>query len=152
RRRWSSLLLKRAVGEGAGPSACVYSIISAVLVHWRSGPPRRFAMSAPATVPVTITPEAADRVAELGMQAELEQRVEHARQTIPGLRRIDVTLTSPYDDRPEPGIDIEAYTERPFVEGDRTWSDWGRWKVTTFPPEVCEHFVLMLYNGPDNAR
>ena len=34
-------------------------------------------MSAPATVPVTITPEAAARVAELGLQAELERMVEH---------------------------------------------------------------------------
>jgi hypothetical protein len=108
-------------------------------------------MSAAATVPVTITPEAAARVAELGMQAELERMVEHTRQSVPGLRRIEVTLTPPYGERPSSGINIEAYTDRPFIEGDRTWSDWGRWKVTTFPPEVCEHFVLMLYNGPDDA-
>lgn len=108
-------------------------------------------MSAAATVPVTITPEAAARVAELGMQAELERMIEHTRQTVAGLQRIEVTLTPPYDERPSPGVNIEAYTDRPFVEGDRTWGQWGRWKVTTFPPEVCEHFVLMLYYGPDNA-
>ncbi len=109
-------------------------------------------MSAPATVPVTITPEAAARVAELGMQAELERMLEHTRQTVAGLQRIEVTLTSPYDyDRPSPGIDIKAYTDRPFVEGDRTWGEWGRWKVTTFPSEVCEHFVLLLYYGSGDA-
>ncbi len=37
------------------------------------------------TFPVSITPEAAARVAELGMQAELERMLEHTRQTVPGL-------------------------------------------------------------------
>lgn len=37
-----------------------------------------------ASVPITITPEAAARVAKLGMQAELERMLEHTRQTVPG--------------------------------------------------------------------
>jgi hypothetical protein len=86
------------------------------------------------------------------MQAELERMIEHTRQSVPGLRRIDVTLAPAYDDPPTPGINIEAHTDRPFIEGDRTRSQWGRWKVTTFPPEVCEHFVLLLCYGPDDAR
>jgi hypothetical protein len=40
--------------------------------------------------------------------------------------------------------------DRPFVEGDHTQSQWGRWLVTTFPPEVFEYFVLMLRDEPDH--
>jgi hypothetical protein len=108
-------------------------------------------MSAPATVPVTITPEAAARVAELGLQAELERMIEHTRHAVAGLRQVAVTLEPPYETRPSPGINIEAYTDRPFVEGDRTQGRWGRWLVITFPPEVCEHFALRLREAPGHA-
>jgi hypothetical protein len=86
------------------------------------------------------------------MQAELERMIEHTRQSVASLQRIDVTLAPAYYDAPPtPGVNIEAHTGRPFVEGDRTRSQWGHWKVTTFPPEVCERFVLLLYYGPDDA-
>jgi hypothetical protein len=100
-------------------------------------------MSATTTVPVTITPEAAARVAELGMQKEFDQMLEHTRQVVPGLRAIKVELALPYDTGSEPGITIEAYRSDPWVPNDPTEWNWGRWKIETFPPEVCEHFVMM---------
>src|SRR5947209_13494406 len=108
-------------------------------------------MSAPATVPVCITPEAAALVGELGMQAELDRVVEHTRQAVAGLQHVAVTLAPAYETRPSPGINIEAYTDRPFEEEDRTQGQWDRWLVTTFPPEVCEHFALMLREAPGHA-
>ncbi len=51
----------------------------------------------PTTIRITVTPEAAVRVAELGMQAELDQMLEHTRQTVPGLKSIEVQETLPYD-------------------------------------------------------
>jgi hypothetical protein len=85
------------------------------------------------------------------MHKELEQMIEHTRQTVPGLQRIEITLAERYDMGGEPGISIEAYTSRLFVPGEKIRGDWGRWKVTTFPPEVCEHFALMLRHGADHA-
>ena len=48
-------------------------------------------------VKVTVTPEAAARVAELGFQKEFDQLIEHARTTIPGVRWIEVRMEPPYD-------------------------------------------------------
>jgi hypothetical protein len=76
--------------------------------------------------------------------------VEHTRQVVAGLQRVAVTLELPSESRLTPGINIEAYMDRPFVEGDHTQSQWGRWLVTTFPPEVFEYFVLMLRDEPDH--
>ena len=49
-------------------------------------------MNTLADIPVTVSPEAAARVAELGMQAEFDQLLEKARRTLAGLRRMNVVL------------------------------------------------------------
>src|SRR4051794_24974808 len=59
-------------------------------------------MSSTVDGPVTVSPEAAARVAELGLQREFEQIVEHTRQTIPGLRRLEVTLAPAHDTGDDP--------------------------------------------------
>jgi hypothetical protein len=100
-------------------------------------------MSATATVPVTITPEAAARVAELGMQKELDLMLEHTRQVVRGLRAIKVVLEPCYETRDEPGITIWAVSPAAEDSEDRTEWDWGSWLVETFPPQVFEHFVMM---------
>jgi hypothetical protein len=100
------------------------------------------------TVPVTIEPEAAARVAELGMQAELERMLEHTRQTVPGLRAIDVQLALPYDTGDETSIIIQATMDNPHLEYDSTEDQLGAWKVDTFPPDVCRYFVILTVYGP----
>lgn len=104
-------------------------------------------MSAPATVPVTISPEAAARVAELGMRAELEQMIERARQTIPGLRRIEVIRFERYDLGGEPGVSLEASSDCSLEIGRKAWWDWVDWQVTTFPAAVNEHLSLSIRRG-----
>ena len=101
------------------------------------------------TVPVTIEPEAAARVAELGMQAELERMLEHTRQTVPGLRAIEVQLALPYDTGDETSIVIQVTMDDPHLEYDRTEDEWGDWKIDTFPPGVCRYFVMLtVYGSP----
>ena len=104
-----------------------------------------------ATTPVTITSEAAARVAELGMQAELECMLEHTRQTVPGLHSVEVQLAAPSDIGDEIALVIEVTREHPPLDHDPTDSDWGRWKVMTFPPDVCRHFVMMSVCDTNNA-
>ena len=64
-------------------------------------------MATSTTVPLTVLPEAAARVAELGMQAEFERMLQHTRQTLPGLRSIRVYLAEPYDTDNEPRVVIQ---------------------------------------------
>ena len=103
------------------------------------------------TVPVTITPEAAARVAELGMQAQLEQMIEHTRQTVSELRDVRVVLESREPSDEGMGITVFATTTRPYHPEEQTMWDRGGWKVRTFPPEVCQHFVMMLVHENDHA-
>jgi hypothetical protein len=104
------------------------------------------------TIPVCITPEAAGRVAELGMQVELEQMLEHTRQTVPGLRAVEVQLALPYDTGDETTLVIQATKDFPHhLTYDPTEDEWGQWKVTTFSPDVCRHFVMLTVYGTAHA-
>jgi len=102
-------------------------------------------MMSAATVPVTIDPEAAELVAELGMQVELERMLDKAREVIPGLRRLQVVYGEPYDTGPDPAVVIDAYCDPAFHEAaNQAWHAYSRWKVTTFHPDVFQHFTLLV--------
>jgi len=98
-------------------------------------------MATTATIPITISPEADAFISGLGARPEFEAMLDHTRQAIADLRAIEVYL----DDVPgtiPPGIVIVAHRGDPRTGDDPTNRNWGRWLVETFPPEVCEHFVL----------
>ncbi len=104
------------------------------------------------TIPVTVEPEAAELVAELGMQAEFERMLDQARQTIPGLRRIVVEFAPPYDTGPDPGVLIMAYRDPSFRRpDDSAWDQYSRWKTTTFHPDVFRHFTLWIVDDTNHA-
>ncbi len=107
-------------------------------------------MNLKTTVPLTITPEATAHVAELGMQREFEQMLERTLQTVPGLQSIEVTLEYNPETGDDPRVVIWSYMEDRRLEYDPTEDQWGRWKITTFPPEVCEHFVMLAVHGAAN--
>jgi len=109
-------------------------------------------MVAPTTIPLTVDPEAAELVAELGMQAELECMLDQARQMIPGLRRIHVEFAPPYDTGPDPSVLIMAYRDPSLHRpDDQTWNQYSRWKTTTFSPDVFRHFTLLIRDDPNHA-
>lgn len=109
-------------------------------------------MSASTDVPVTISPEAAARVAELGMQKEMEQMIAHVREVVPSLVAIEVEIAERYDLGGEPGISIIPYSDQPYVEEDRTSWELIGWESRTFPPQVLEHFAILIVNGRPHAR
>jgi hypothetical protein len=104
-------------------------------------------MSPTPTVPVTMQPEAAARLAELGMQREYEQILEHALQTVPGLRSIEVQLALPYDTGDETTIVLEAIREGPAQVSDPFYDEWRDWIIGTFPPDVWSRIRLMSIYG-----
>jgi hypothetical protein len=94
-------------------------------------------MTEPADVPVVIEPEAAARVAELGMQAQFEQMLNYTRRSVPELRRIDVEVAWPYDTGREPGVTIVATTGRPWSPEEHLRDPVAWWMITTFPPRCA---------------
>jgi hypothetical protein len=103
-------------------------------------------MSASIEAPLTITPEAAARIAELGMQKEFEQMIAYVREVVPELAAIEVVRELPYDTDWEP-VSITAYSDQVFAPGDNTSAKLDEWVVTTFPPQVLEHLVVLLSPG-----
>jgi hypothetical protein len=109
-------------------------------------------MSQVATVPLMISEEAAAHIAQLGMQAEFEQMLEHTRQTVSELRRIEVSLELPYDLGDEDGILIQAIRDRAaYVAKDPTSSDWGEWFIFAFAPDVRRHFTFWVVYESNHA-
>jgi hypothetical protein len=106
-------------------------------------------MSETTTVPVTLPPDAAARLAELGMQREYGQMVDKLRQTVPGLFHIEVEAVDRMDGSPL-GITLHAWSD----QRDQTYAahkavNW--WQVRTFPPEVLEHFLMTVHYGERHA-
>jgi hypothetical protein len=102
------------------------------------------------TIPVMVADDVTARVAELGLQREFEQMVEHARRTAPGLRAIRVTLEyDPACPSMEPQVVIWVQRDEPADQHafDPTDWDWGGWQGETFPPQVFQHFVMISLYG-----
>jgi hypothetical protein len=97
-------------------------------------------------IPVTVPPEAAARIAELGLQTEFEHMLEHARQTIRGLQRIEVELAPPYDMGDEERVLIQAFRDpATCAPEDRTRRDWMDWEITTFSPDVLRYIGVLIF-------
>lgn len=104
-------------------------------------------MAAKTTVPVTIKPDAEVYVAGLGMRRELTEMLDQAKHVVPYLRSLRVTLEPDPEGSVGPGIVIWAHRADTDWENDRSDQDFGRWMVTTYPPEVCLQFSLLtVYN------
>ena len=76
---------------------------------------------------------------------------EHIRQVVPGLLSIDVTLSGPYDVGYEVVL-LEVLMRHRHLEYDPTQRELGKWEIVTFPPEVLEHFVILVVYGIPDER
>jgi hypothetical protein len=99
-------------------------------------------MKPTATVPFSVTPEAAARIAALDLQVDVDRMVEHACSQLPELDRIEVVLYDRYELGAEPGLAIDCYSRRALDPTDTTDQELDRWSVAEFPPEVLQHVIL----------
>ena len=107
-------------------------------------------MSTAMTVPVTIAPDALAFVDQLGRRQEFERMIDRAKNVVPGLASIEVALDEATDDLP-PGVILWTHRDDIGSDNDPTQQRWIEWMAATFPPEVCENFVLLpVY--PTNER
>jgi hypothetical protein len=104
------------------------------------------------TIPITVTPEATEYIAQLGLQGAFEQMLEHTLRTVPGLRCIEITVQPPYDLGGDPCVLIEATREDPHLTDDLTDRTWWRWQGETFPPQVSQYFCFYSFYEPPDAR
>ena len=96
------------------------------------------------TVPTTISAEATAHVAELGMGEQFRQMLDHIRQTVTGLRSIDVILNRIVDEDYRPLVALDVWINCPDWENDRTNMSIFEWEIDTFPPEVLQHFCISI--------
>jgi hypothetical protein len=102
------------------------------------------------TIPVTVAEDAAARAAELGIKEAFEQMLEHARQTVPQLKYLRVTLE--YDPGcPMRDPQIVIWAKRDYIPPedslDPTGFDFRAWQAEHFPPQVFVHVLLMSVYG-----
>jgi hypothetical protein len=109
-------------------------------------------MTTSTSVPVTITAEAATRIAELGMQSAVEQMIERAKQTIPGLKALDVILEPAWDTGPDDYLTIQGFSDREWDPEDASEREYDRWAIRTFPPEVTSQIVLSILYRTSHER
>ena len=99
-------------------------------------------MSTAMTVPVTIAPEALAFVDRLGQRQEFERMIDRAKHVVPGLTSIEAALDEATDDMP-PGVILWTHRDDIGTDDDPTQRSWMEWMAATFPPEVCQNFVLL---------
>lgn len=109
-------------------------------------------MTAPATIPVEVSPEAAARIEELGMSKEFEAMIEHTKQTVAGLHTIQAGLYGDPYEPGEPRIVITAWKDGPGTVDDRTRGAWVDWYVETFSPNACRWFSFQVDYRTDHGR
>lgn len=109
-------------------------------------------MTIPATVPVTITPEAADFMENQELEQTLEQMLEYIRHQVPGLSAIVVKKEIDYTGEGL-GLTLEAH-RLPVSDplSDTTDRDWAVWKRQHFSPEIAGQFCLISYYTDENGH
>jgi hypothetical protein len=107
----------------------------------------------PTTIAVNVTPEAAERIAERGLQTSIDQMIEQAVKMVPGIRRVAISLEGPYDTHEEPYLDAGAYRDYGLATEDISEEEaYTRWKIENFPPDVLCQVSLHIHWDAPNAR
>ena len=69
--------------------------------------------------------------------------IDRARQCVSSLRSIEVSLDEATEEIPS-GVVLWVHRNDVGPEYDPTHRDWIEWMATTFSPEVCRNFSLLL--------
>jgi hypothetical protein len=125
-----------------------------IMMPVRLHPPelRRKTMTTSMTVPVTVTSQAAARIAALSLEAALHRMIEYIRQNLSELTRIEVVQYERDELGDKPGLAVDVYC--PFESYDpsaRIRGKLGEWLVSKFPAEVLEHLTIDYLPEAPNA-
>jgi hypothetical protein len=99
-------------------------------------------VSTTTTVPVAIAPDALAFADRLGQRQDLALVIDRAKHVVPGLASIEFTLDEATQDT-APGMILWTHRDDSETDDDPTRRSWIEWMAATFPPEVCENFVML---------
>jgi|SRR5262245_49128501 len=104
------------------------------------------------TVPVNITPEAAERIAERGLKEPLDQMIEQAVKLVPGIRSIEIHLDGPYETHDEPYLAAFVYRDGGLRVGSTPEEDrYSHWTIESFSPDVWSQISLFFRSDAPDA-
>jgi hypothetical protein len=92
--------------------------------------------------PLTSSPEAAARVAELGFQNVVEDLVARAIDVLPDLRSLHLSLVPSHEMDNIPWLVLECHSERSEQETQDALVAWYTWRAENLPFETGRHFML----------
>jgi hypothetical protein len=96
-----------------------------------------------------MSPEAAARLAELGLQQVVDDLVAQAQTLLPGLRSIHLSLMPSYEMDDIPWLVLECTSARPKREARDGLVAWYTWRAGNLPFEVARQFVLDWIEHPE---
>src|SRR5579872_3533604 len=99
-------------------------------------PSWRAVMSAVSTIPMRVEPEAMAHIAKLGMAREFEKMLDHIRQVVPDLCRIEVTLYEEPDFDDDPRVTIDAIRNGSDDVWSAVFAEWCSWTFANVSPDV----------------
>ena len=99
-------------------------------------------MSTAMAVPVMIATDALAFAERSGKRQQFELMIDWAKHFVPGLSSIEVALDEATEDMP-PGVILWTHRDDVGTDDDPAQRSWIEWMAATFPPEVCENFVLL---------
>jgi hypothetical protein len=109
-------------------------------------------MIASVSIPVTVSPEAAELITRRGYQAQFEQMVAKVCEFIPQVTRIEARLCHAEDGAFDDGVDLLAFRHDVPPLSDPAEEAWSQWRRDNFPPEVWITFQLMVLSEVNHAR
>jgi hypothetical protein len=92
--------------------------------------------------PVTMSPEAAARVAKLELQQVVDDLITRAYALLPGLQSIQLSLVPSYEMDDIPWLVLECSSARPEREARDGLLAWYTWRADNLPFEVARRFML----------
>jgi hypothetical protein len=94
------------------------------------------------SLPVTISPEAAARVTELGFQGVVDDLIAQALRILPGLESLHLVLVPSHEMDDIPWLVLECYGDRSEHSARDALVAWYTWRAENLPFEVGRQFML----------
>jgi hypothetical protein len=91
---------------------------------------------------VSMSPEAAARVAELGFQQVVDKVIAQALNLLPDLQSLHLVLVPSYEMDDIPWLVLECCGNRSEQEARPALVTWYTWRAENLPFDVGRHFML----------